>query len=201
MAVGRRTPAPLSPSSGREQQFVDQVGLWLPKDMVAINHPAGRAPTTEVDPLTSGTLYLAGGAVVPAEATVTKIGFCSGSTAADTPLNQWFCLVDAATLNVLAKTVDDEDAAWAADTVKELAITLTPYREGAVDRAVYIGICVVATDPPDLVGLSTHVELATLPPITAGDSDAALTDPSTLGATATAPTPNALQPVAWLRGS
>jgi len=82
---------------------------------------------------------------------VTNLTFRSGATAAGTPTNWWFALYDdSATPVLLAQTADQLTAAWAADTVKTLALA-TPQlisRPGIY----YAAIMVKATTVPSLIG-------------------------------------------------
>jgi hypothetical protein len=100
--------------------------------------------------LTSGTLLLIGGITVPAFQKVSNIAFVSGATAAGTPTHQWFTIVDAITLKTLRSTADATSAAWAANTVKALALSSawTP----TTDTIAYVGIMVTATTVPTLIG-------------------------------------------------
>jgi hypothetical protein len=80
---------------------------------------------------------------------VTNITFKSGATAADTPLNWWFALYDTAGA-LLAQTADQTTTAWAANTVKTLALA-TAQRIGSTGF-YYAGIMVKATACPTLIG-------------------------------------------------
>jgi hypothetical protein len=95
-------------------------------------------------------------AAVPLEAgdTVSNLSFCSGATAAGTPTNWWFALYDdSATPALLAQTADQLTAAWAANTVKTLALAsqIVVPRQGIY----YAAIMVKATTVPSLVGRAT----------------------------------------------
>lgn len=167
---------------------------WLPTGAIAETLPfriAGAAMT-----LTSGTMFLVGGVVVPAFRTVTSVTFISNSVASVTPANQWFCLVRLSDSAVLAKTVDDTTTAWAANTTKTLALssTYTP----TTDTAVYLGIVHVAATPVNLTSLAVHAGSATVAPAMAGTSTASLTNPASLGASATAPTGSSVRPWAYI---
>jgi hypothetical protein len=84
---------------------------------------------------------------------VTSLAFASGATAANTPTNWWFALYsNAATPALLAQTADQTTGAWAADTVKDLALT-TPQLI-SVSGIYWAAIMVKATTPPSLVGVT-----------------------------------------------
>lgn len=82
---------------------------------------------------------------------VTNISFVSGATAAGTPTNWWFALYDtSATPALIAQTADQLTAAWAADTVKTLALS-TAYTV-TTTGVYYAAIMVKATTVPTLDG-------------------------------------------------
>lgn len=154
--------------------------------------------TGNVAAAASGTLYLAGGGIVAEGVTVSRVGFVSGATAAVTPTNQFFCIVNALTLAVLAKTADDLTTAWAANTVKELVLS-APYTF-IEDTPVYIGLVVAAATLPTLAGANLqNAPLAALAPIIAGTSTAGLTTPASLTAVAGALTGVLGFPFAYVR--
>jgi hypothetical protein len=81
--------------------------------------------------------------------TITKLAFRSGATAAGTPTNWWFALYSPAGA-LLAQTADQLTAAWAADTVMDLALATAQVIP--VSGLYYAAIMVKATTPPSLVG-------------------------------------------------
>lgn len=169
---------------------------WAPAGAITVNAnraDAGLINNTGV--LTSGRLQLAGGLVIPAGATVSAISFVSGTQAAETPTNQWFCLVDV-NLNVLAKTADATNAAWAANTVKTLTLA-TPYTAPR-EMPVYAGLMVAAGTVPDLRGVTSATATTAIVPILAASSTTGLTTPASLGATAGALTAVGVLPFAYL---
>ncbi|MGH3942499.1 MAG: hypothetical protein ACRDTG_28525 [Pseudonocardiaceae bacterium] len=101
------------------------------------------ALTTQV--MTSVPLWLEEGDLI------TNLTTISGGTAADTPTNWWYALYSsAATPGLLAQTADQTTTAWAADTVKTLALA-APYRV-PVSGLYWAGIHVKATAVPTLIG-------------------------------------------------
>lgn len=101
------------------------------------------ALTTQV--MTSVPIKLSAGDII------TNIAFCSGATAAGTPTNWWFALYsNAATPALLAQTADQLTAAWAAFTVKQLALA-TP-QTISVTGIYWAAIMVKATTVPTLLG-------------------------------------------------
>lgn len=171
--------------------------LWMPTGAICETYPRSDRGDACVL-MTTGMLYLAGGLVVPGNTTVTNITFVSSTTAAGTPLNWWFCLVDQA-FNVLGKTADQTTTAWGTNTPKTLALssTYTP----TVETPVYAGVMVKATTVPSFIGSvmaaggSGH---SALTPIMAGQSTPSLTNPASLGSTATTPTVFGNLPYAYL---
>ena len=85
---------------------------------------------------------------------ITSLTFLSGATAAGTPTNWWFALYnDAATPALLAQTADQTATAWAADTVKTLALTTAQTNAG--DWTVWFAsVMMKATTPNSLVGVN-----------------------------------------------
>lgn len=95
--------------------------------------------------MTSAPIYLVAGDLI------TNLSFVSGATAAGTPTNYWFALYDnQATAALIAQSADQLTAAWAANTVKTLALSAAyrvPY------TGLYYAACMVtATTPPSLLG-------------------------------------------------
>lgn len=124
--------------------------------------------------MTSVPIYLAAGDVI------TNISFLSGATAGAGPTNWWFALYDdAATPALMAQTANQAAAAWAANTVKTLALSAaqTIKRSGIYWAAVMFDHNAGAL--PSLIGaLGAR-------PIVAGERNLAQT--SGAGLTTTAP--------------
>lgn len=139
------------------------------------------AVTAATAALTSGTLRLAAGCVIPGGVTVSSITVISGTTALSGGSNQWFVLLDHSR-NKLAITGDDTSAAWAAGAAKTLALA-SPYTPGD-DIGVYVGVMVKATTPPTLLASAPpNQAIDLLPPIIGGNSSGSLTDPASCPAT------------------
>lgn len=109
----------------------------------------------DTDPLTTQVMLSVAVPLQPGTL-VTNITFKSGATAADTPTNYWFALYSsAATPAKLGQSADQTTAAWAANTVKTLALT-TPVQITAAG-VYYAAIMVKATDLPSLIGKSVGI--------------------------------------------
>lgn len=95
--------------------------------------------------MTSVPLFLVAGDLV------TNLSFVSGATAAGTPTAWWFALYDTqATPALIAQTADQTTGAWAANTVKTVALA-TAYH--VVKTGLHwAAINVTATTPPSLLG-------------------------------------------------
>ncbi len=116
---------------------------------------------------------------------VTNLTFVSGATAAGSPTNWWFALFDdAATPALIAQSADQTSTAWAANTVKTLALAsayLVP-RSGVY----YAAVMVKATTVPTLVGTAVNANASAAvisgQKVLAQTSGSALTDtaPSTI---------------------
>lgn len=123
--------------------------------------PAGRYETTSRMRLgtsstpTSGTLYLVP-IWLPKGLVVSNISFCSGGTAGATLTNQWFTLHNSSRV-ALARTADNTTTAWAANTVKTLAIAQTTAGSASTYTTTYsglhyLGFMVAATTVPNIAG-------------------------------------------------
>jgi hypothetical protein len=154
----------------------DVVRSWGPSTAIAETFASGRLQRTEsIAQLTSGTLQLHGGIVLPARVPVNSITFVSAGTGAVTPTNQWFALV-ATDGTILAMTVDNTTTAWGTNTARtlNLSATYTP----TVDTPVWLAICVVAATPPNLAGQSVQSAVASIAPMVAATANTGLTTPA-----------------------
>lgn len=123
--------------------------------------------------LTSGTLLMTA-IYLRANQRINNISYHSATTAAGTPTNQFFALFDTARA-LLAQTANATTGAWAANSIKTLALTSTYVVPS--DGLYYVGIMVTATTVPTLKGLTakTASQLAAQVPILHGNSTAGLT--------------------------
>lgn len=81
---------------------------------------------------------------------VTSLSVLSGATAASVPTNWWLALYDTAAVPALiAQTADQLTAAWAADTIKTLALS-TAYTATSTG-VYYVAVMVKATTVPSLI--------------------------------------------------
>lgn len=145
------------------------------------------ALTTQV--MTSVAIYL------EEDDVVTNLTFCSATTAAGTPTNWWFALYDTSTTPaLLGQTADQTTTAWAANTVKTVALA-SPYTV-TTTGIHYAAIMVKATTPPTLLGASLNANAAaavvTGQKVLARTSGSSLTD--TAPATIATPTTVATVP-------
>lgn len=105
--------------------------------------------------MTSGVLYLVP-VWLPKGVAISSISFVSGGTAAGTPTNYWFTLHDK-DRKALARSADQTTTAWAASTVKTLAIAQTTAGTASsytttYEGLHYLGIMVKATTMPSIAG-------------------------------------------------
>lgn len=132
--------------------------------------------------LSSGRLS---GAAIWLEAgmTISSISFHSATTAAGTPTNQLFGLFDSSR-NLLRSSTNDTTTAWAANSLKTLALTST--FTTTYSGLYYLGIMVTATTVPTLKGNTAMVggQLQAQAPSMGGTSNTGLT--TALPATANA---------------
>lgn len=140
---------------------------------VAESIPRNLCNEGNISGLTSGSLafqavYLRAGQVV------TNISFFSATTAAGTPTNQFFALYSAAGV-LLAQSANDTTNAWAANTIKTLAMT-SPYtvRQSGL---YYLALMVTATTVPTLKGVTRSTTKLTgmLPTISINSAASGLT--------------------------
>lgn len=124
-------------------------------------------------PTASGTLFLQA-IKLRAGDLVSNITISSATTAAGTPTNYFFALYDA-NRALKAQSANQTTTAWAANTVKTLAMT-TPYRVPTTGL-YYIGIMMTATTIITTKGgtAKTGGQLASTAPILHGTSTTGLT--------------------------
>jgi hypothetical protein len=153
--------------------------------------PSGRYETTSrlrcgtTSTPTSGTLYLVP-IWLPKGQVVSNLGFVSGGTAASAPTNWWFTLHDRSKV-ALARTADQTTTAWAANTIKSLAIAQTT--AGAASSYTttyaglhYLGVMIKATTVCSLISEGAVPDvLASVSP-GFGGTDTALSTPPTVTA-------------------
>ena len=115
--------------------------------------------------------------------TISSISFHSATTAAGTPTNQLFGLFDSSR-NLLRSSTNDTTTAWAANSLKTLALTST--FTTTYSGLYYLGIMVTATTVPTLKGNTARVggQLQAQAPSMGGTSNTGLT--TALPATANA---------------
>jgi hypothetical protein len=150
------------------------------------------ALTTQI--MTATPLFLRKGDIV------TNLSFMSGATAAGTPTNWWFALYNtAATPALLAQTADQLTAAWAANTVKTLALS-APYT-AAADGIYWPSIMVKATTVPTLAG-APAVRTPAAAAVFAADGEQPLAQTSGSALVGTAPatlaTPTTVATIPWV---
>jgi hypothetical protein len=146
--------------------------------------------------LTSGTLYVVYGLILPAGQSISAIHFYSATTAAVTPENQWACLLNSAR-KVLAVSKDKTTTAWAANGKQTFEIEAAYAPPAWEDQMVYVGLLVKAATVPTLQAIeSVNAFPLSQAPILAGTSNTGLSTPSglTVGSTATAITATAKRP-------
>lgn len=86
---------------------------------------------------------------------ISNLSFKSGATPAGTPTNWWFALYDdSATAVLLAQTADQLTAAWAADTVKTLALATA--QVAPRNTVYYAAVMMKATTPVSLLGVTVR---------------------------------------------
>ncbi len=153
--------------------------------------PTGRYETTSrlrcgtASTPTSGSLYLVP-IWLPKGFVVSSITFTSGGTAAVTPTNYWFTLHNSSRV-ALARTADQTTTAWAANTIKTLAVAQTTAGAGTSYTTTYsglhyLGVMVKATTQPNLVGEGSVADVVASVSPGFGGTDTGMTTPPTVTA-------------------
>ncbi|MDX3027466.1 right-handed parallel beta-helix repeat-containing protein [Streptomyces scabiei] len=178
-------------STGAEPSPFDAAGA-----LEVMLRPSGRYETTSrlrcgtTSTPTSGTLYLVP-IWLPQSLVVSNISFVSGGTAMVTPTNWWFTLHNRSRV-ALARTADQLTAAWAANTVKTLAVAQAT--AGAASSYTttygglhYLGVMIKATTVPNLVSEGSVADvLASVSPGFGGTDTGQTTPPTVTGGAFTA---------------
>lgn len=135
--------------------------------------PRETCPEVNTTVAASGTLFLQA-IYLKAGQLVSNITMSSATTAAGTPTNYFFALYDGSR-NLLAQSANQTTTAWAANTVKTLAMT-SAYRV-PTSGVYYIGFMMTATTVATLKGgtAKTGGQLAGAAPILHGTSTTGLT--------------------------
>lgn len=144
-----------------------------PTGCLAETIPREICPEVNTTVAASGTLFLQA-IYLTAGQLVSNITMSSATTAAGTPTNYFFALYSGARA-LLAQSANQTTTAWAANTVKTLAMT-TPYRV-PTSGLYYIGYFMTATTVVTLKGgtAKTGGQLAAAVPILHGTSTTGLT--------------------------
>ena len=135
--------------------------------------PRETCPEVNTTAGATGTLFMQA-IYLKAGQLVSNITIASATTAIGTPTNQFYALYDA-NRNLLAQSANQTTTAWAANTVRTLAMT-TPYRV-PTSGLYYIGLLQVATTIATIKGgtAKTGGQLAGAVPILHGTSTTGLT--------------------------
>lgn len=128
--------------------FDDATRQGAPANTVFAESIPRIAAASDLSALTTQVM-LSVGLPLQAGEVVTSLSFISGDTGATTPTNWWFALYSPAGV-LLAQTADQTSTAWAANTVKTVALG-TP-RLIPTAGLYYAAIMVKATAVPTLVG-------------------------------------------------
>jgi hypothetical protein len=128
-------------------------------------------PETNVTLTTTGQIYLQA-IWLQAGTVVSNIAFCSATTAASAPTHYCFALYDASR-NLLCTTADQTSGAWAANTLKTLAVT-SAYTVPTTGL-YYLAFMMTATTVPTMKGgpARTDGTLSFTAPIISGVSGTA----------------------------
>lgn len=145
-------------------------------------------------PWSTGTLYCAGGAVLPAGIPISSVTFLFGSTAAAGVTSCWYAILDQQR-NVLAVTADN--GSGTIPTSGSLTLNLTASYVPTWDMPVYLAACINATTMPSVIGTTNSGTATAIAPILCGNSTTGLSAPLAVAAVGTALTSTAVNAVAW----
>lgn len=166
------------------EAFAAPARLWLPTGQIAESYPRIAGAADDIASAASGTLRVVG-IVLPKGKPCTTLTWYSGTQAAVAPTAQWSTLFRANGREVIVKSADKTNEAWAADSAKVFTFA-TPYTP-VEDEPVYAGLLQVGGTVASLLGhAAVKATLSTQAPILSGTSTTGLTTPGTLGATAAA---------------
>lgn len=158
--------------------LVDSYGLTTYRENINRHNTVTNVAALTTQVMHSTAIYLHAGDVV------TNLSYLSATTAADTPLNWWFALYsNASTPALLSQTADQTTTAWAANTVKTVALG-TP-QTITTSGVYYAAIMMKATATVTLAGV-TVVNAANLGALIATQKVVSQTSGSALTATAPA---------------
>jgi hypothetical protein len=193
-ALSVSTAAPFTGPGGTQalpgSNLVDTDLSPLPA-LEAAMRPSGRYETTSRLRLgtsstpTSGTLYLVP-IWLPKGLVISNISFVSGGTAGASLTNYWFTLHNSSKV-ALARTADQTTTAWAANTIKTLAIAQATAGSASSYTTTYaglhyLGVMIKATTVPSLVGEGSMPDVVASPSPGLGGTDASLSTPPTVTA-------------------
>lgn len=155
---------------------------WRPEGVKAENFSRISPTKNMAGVLTSGTLYVVGGLLLPEGETITNIDFYSATQAGVELTNQWACLLNMER-KILGISADKGAEAWGANSKKSFALGGAGYKAPAGEfQPVYAALLVKGTTPPTLRGLEAE---NTFPgnqaPMAAADSTAGLSGPLVAG--------------------
>lgn len=196
-AGGTADPATTRPALSNAGVSTTEIDWRLPDGAAAQNFDGRRAGLVNVSVLATQRLTLVQ-IGIRAGQRIGGLTWLSGTTAANTPTNQWSVLYGpVGSLAKLAISPDDTTTAWAANTEKTFTF-VTPYTI-LTTGYYYAALMVKATTPPSLQGVAPGSQaLSTTPYASAAGTLTNLTDP------ASAPDPPTLNGgvnVPWVRAT
>lgn len=178
-------------ATGNTMTGVNNRGLILPSspDWMRPNSALGQSLPRSVNmvntlaPMVSGQLLLVGIPLSAGQVVTNLTAYLGGTTFAGVT-NQWFGLWTSSR-SLLGVTADAGSASWVANLGKTLALT-TPYTV-PTSGMYYMGICIVATTMPTMMGTPSFTSFMNQAPVICGNSTAGLTGPSSAPASAATP--------------
>lgn len=133
---------------------ISPLDVWGPTGCKAETHDRSYLTETNTTLTTTGQIYCQAIFLI-AGTVVTNITICSATTAASVPTHYCFALYNTA-LSLLGSTADQTSTAWAANTLKTLALT-APYTVPTTG-IYYIAFMMVATTVPTIKGNTARTD-------------------------------------------
>lgn len=131
--------------------------------------------------LTSGTLYMIGGLILPSDEEITAVHIYTATTAAVEPTHSWVVLCNQNERKILARSADKTTTALGANSKITYALE-AGYKPSVEEPMVYVGLLVTATTTPTLRGIEHENSFPrNQAPIICGTSNAGLTVPLAVG--------------------
>lgn len=156
---------------------------WKPEGTKAENFSRATSEAKNLTTiLTSGTLYMIGGLILPTEEEINTIHIYTATTAAVEPTHHWVVLLNQNERKILARSADKTNTAINANSKISYALEAGFKPTSSEEPIVYVGYLVTATTTPTLAGIEHGNSFPrNQAPIICGTSNTGLTTPLAVG--------------------